>query len=283
MAGGQEVILSFTVYISADFDMPKPAREKAMRLRRTLALACILGALGALPQSATGAAELVVLANPGAMPGLRELAAAFSRETGHKVTIIQEGIPELERRLAANEPGDLISANPEGIEDLLKKGKVVAGTAVRFQVAGLGLSVRAGVPKPDISTVEAYKATLLNARSIGYSHGCSGTNAAKGIDELGLTERLKAKTVFADNGPVVEYLARGDFELGIQQTNIMVGAPGTEYVGELPGFLNKPCTSTVALLPSSKGPEAARELIKFIGSPRAAPFLRKTLVEPANP
>jgi molybdate transport system substrate-binding protein len=89
--------------------------------------------------------------------------------------------------------------------------------------------------------------------------------------------------VFADNGPVVEYLARGDFELGIQQTNIMVGAPGTEYVGELPGFLNKPCTSTVALLPSSKGPEAARELIKFIGSPRAAPFLRKTLVEPANP
>jgi len=139
------------------------------------------------------------------------------------------------------------------------------------------------VPKPDISTVEAYKATLLNARLIGYSHGCSGTNAAKGIDELGLTERLKAKTVFADNGPVVEYLARGDFELGIQQTNIMVGAPGTEYVGQLPGFLNKPCVSTVALLPSSKGPEAARELIKFIGSPRAAPFLRKTLVEPANP
>jgi molybdate transport system substrate-binding protein len=150
-------------------------------------------------------------------------------------------------------------------------------------VAGLGLSVRAGVPKPDISTVEAYKATLLNARLIGYSHGCSGTNVAKGIDELGLTERLRAKTVFADNGPVVEYLARGDFEVGIQQTNIMVGAPGTEYVGQLPGFLNKPCVSTVALLPSSKAPEAARELIKFIGSPRAAPFLRKTLVEPANP
>jgi molybdate transport system substrate-binding protein len=250
--------------------------------RGTFGLICVLGALGASPQNA-GAAELVVLANPGAIPGLRELAAAFSRETGHKVTIIQGGVPELERRLAANEPSDLISGNPEGIEDLLEKGKVIAGTAVRFQVAGLGLSVRAGVPKPDISTIEAYKATLLNARSIGYSHGCSGTNAAKGIDELGLTERLKAKTVFADNGPVVEYLARGDFELGIQQTNIMVGAPGTEYVGELPGFLNKPCTSTVALLPSSKGPEAARELIKFIGSPRAAPFLRKTLVEPANP
>jgi molybdate transport system substrate-binding protein len=251
--------------------------------RGTFVLACILGTLGALTQSATGAAELVVLANPGAMPGLRELAAAFSRETGHKVTIIQGGVRELERRLAADEPADLISANPEGIEDLLEKGRAIAGTAVRFQVAGLGLSVRAGVPKPDISTIEAYKATLLNARSIGYSHGCSGTNAAKGIDDLGLTERLKAKTVFADNGPVVEYLARGDFELGIQQTNIMVGAPGTEYVGEPPGSLNKPCVSTVALLASSKGPEVAREFIKFVGSPRAAPFLRKTLVEPANP
>jgi molybdate transport system substrate-binding protein len=127
----------------------------------------MLAALVALPHNAAGAAELVVLANPGAMPGLRELGAAFSRESGHTVTIIQEGVPEVERRLAANEPGDLISANPPGIEGLLKKSKVIAGTAVPFQVAGLGLSVRAGVPKPDISTVETYKMTLLNAKSIG--------------------------------------------------------------------------------------------------------------------
>src|SRR4029077_12344468 len=169
-------------------------------------------------QNAAGAAELVVLSNPGAIPGLRELGAAFSRETGHNVNIIQEGVQEVERRLAANEPADLISANPPGIEELLKKGKVIAGTAVPFQIAGLGLSVRAGVPKPDISTVEAYKATLLNARSIGYSHGCSGTHAAEGIAELGLTEALRPKTVFTGGGPVVEYLAKGEFEIGIQQT-----------------------------------------------------------------
>ena len=89
-----------------------------MGSRGAFALAFILGALGALPQNAAWAAELVVLSNPGAMPGLRELGAAFSRETGHTVTIIQEGVPEVERRLAANEPGDLISANPPGIEDL---------------------------------------------------------------------------------------------------------------------------------------------------------------------
>jgi Bacterial extracellular solute-binding protein len=120
----------------------KTAREKVMGPRGTFALAFILGALGALPQSAAGAAELVVLANPGAMPGLRELGGAFSRETGHKVTIIQEGVPEVERRLAANEPGDLISANPPSIEDLLKKGKVIAGTAVPFQVASRAFLVR---------------------------------------------------------------------------------------------------------------------------------------------
>ena len=89
-----------------------------MGLRGTFAIVCMLAALVALPQNPAGAAELVVLANPGAMPGLRELGAAFSRETGHTVTIIQRGVPEVERRLAANEPGDLISANPPGIEDL---------------------------------------------------------------------------------------------------------------------------------------------------------------------
>ena len=152
-----------------------------------------------------------------------------------------------------------------------------------FVVAGLGLSVRAGAPKPDISTVDAYKASLLAAKSIGYSRGCSGTNVAEGIARLGLTEQLKTKTVLTNGGPVTDSLARGDFEIGIQQTNIMVGAPGTDYVGPLPGFLNKPCPSSVALLTTSKQPEAARAMIAFMISRDAAPLLRKTHVEPAKP
>jgi molybdate transport system substrate-binding protein len=137
-------------------------------------------------------------------------------------------------------------------------------------LAGLGLSVRAGAPKPDISTVEAYKAALLGAKSIGYSRGCSGTNIGKGIEELGLTEQLKAKTKFTSGGPVTDYLARGDFEIGIQQTNIMVGVPGTDYVGPLPGFLNTPYPSSVALLSSSRQTDAARAMIAFMISPAAA-------------
>src|SRR5215467_8877084 len=241
-----------------------------------------LGAAGSLPQA--GAAELIVLTNQGATPGVRELATAFEHASGHKVTVIQEdAAAALERRLNSNVPADLITSNPAPIEELIRTGKVVAGTATPFVLAGLGLSVRAGAPKPDISTVAAYKAALLAAKSVGYSRGCSGTHAAEGIEQLGLTEALKPKTVLTGGGPVVDYLARGDFEIGIQQTNIMVGAPGTEYIGALPGFLNKPCPSSVALMTASREPEAARAMIKFMTSPQAAPLLRKTYVEPAQP
>ena len=195
------------------------------------------------------AAELIVLTNQGAVPGVEILAAAFARTSGHKVTVLQEVGAALEQRLNSG-PADLITLNPEAMEGLAKKGKVVAGTVTPFTLAGLGVSVRAGAPKPDISTVEAYRATLLAAKLIGYSRGCSGQHIAEGIAELGLTEKLKPKVVLTGGGtgPVTFFLARGDFELGIQQTNIMVGAPGTDYVGPLPGFLNKPCPTSVALL-----------------------------------
>jgi len=252
-----------------------------MRLRAGIAAAGML--LCSLPQGAA-AAELVVLTNQGATPGVRELATAFSQMSGHKVTVIQEAGAALERRLNSPTPGDLLTANPEPFDDLIKNGKVVAGTVTPFVLAGLGVSVRAGAPKPDIGTVEAYKATLIAAKSIGYSYGCSGTHVAEGIAKLALTEQLKAKTVrtggAANGGPVTDYLARGDFEIGIQQTNIMVGVAGTDYVGPVPGEINKPCQSNVALLTGSKEPEAARAMIAFMASPAAAPFLRKTHVEP---
>ena len=252
-----------------------------MRACAKFAAACILGA-ALCSQGTALAAELIILTNQGATPGVRELAAAFERASRHKVTVIQEEGAALERRIN-NGPADLVTGNPGTIEELVKNGRVVASTVTPFVLAGLGLSVRAGAPKPDISTVDAYKATLLAAKSIGYSRGCSGTNIGEGIAQLGLTERLKAKTTFTTGGPVTDYLARGDFEIGIQQTNIMVGVPGVDYVGPLPGFLNKPCPSSVAVLAASKQQDAARAMIRFMISPEAAPLLRKTHVEAATP
>ena len=244
--------------------------------------ACMLGAtLGSVAYGAALAADLTILTNQGATPGVKELAAAFSKKSGHNVMVVQAEDAELERRLA-NGTADLITGNPGPIATLVQKGTVVGNTVTPFVMAGLGLSVRAGAPKPNISTVEAYKATLLAAKSIGYSRGCSGTNVGQGIAELGLTDQLKAKTTFTGGGPVTDYLARGDFEIGIQQTNIMVGVPGTDYVGPLPGNLNKPCGSSVGVLTASKQQDAARQMIQFMVSPEAAPLLRKTHVEPAR-
>jgi molybdate transport system substrate-binding protein len=253
-----------------------------MRACATFTAACVLGVLGLMSPRAAAAADLVILTNQGATPGVKELAAAFARASGHKVTVIQVEGDALQQRISSGS-ADLVTGNPETIEPFVKNGAVVASTVTPFVLAGLGLSVRAGAPKPDISTVDAYKAALLAAKSIGYSRGCSGTHIAEGIAQLGLTEQLKAKTKFTTGGPVTDFLARGDFEIGIQQTNIMLGVPGTDYVGPLPGFLNTPCPSSVALLTASKEPAAAREMIRFMVSAEATPLLRKTHVEPARP
>jgi molybdate transport system substrate-binding protein len=246
--------------------------------------ACVLLGIPVFSPPKAIAADLIVLSDQGATPGVRELANAFARASGHTVTVIQQETGAALARRINDGPGDLITGNPKQIDDLVKQGKIVAGTGTPFALASLGVAVRAGAPKPDISTVEAYKAALLAAKSIGYSYGCSGTHVAEGIEKLGLTEALKAKTVRtgsgAGGGPVIDYLARGDVEIGIQQTNIMVGVPGTDYVGVPPGFLNDPCESDVAVMTVSKQTEAARAMIRFMVSPEAGPLLRRTYVEP---
>ena len=245
------------------------------------AAACILVGLGSMAQGTAHAADLVIISNQGAMPGLREIAAAFTRASGHKVTVMLAEGDALEQGLSSGRL-DLVTQNPGPMQELVKRGKIVGSTVTPFQLADLGVAVKAGAPRPDIRTVEAYKSALLAAKSIGYSRGCSGTNIGAGIAQLGLTEQLKAKTKFTTTGPVTDYLARGEFEIGIQQTNIMSGVPGVDYIGPVPAPLNKPCQTNVGLVTTSKEPDAARAMIKFMISPEAAPLLRKTHVEPAK-
>src|SRR5436309_5470218 len=180
--------------------------------RTNLVSLALIAALAVWSNAPAHAAEITILVNQGATPGVRELAAAFSRASGHKVIVIQADDAVLQQKLNDG-TADLITGNPGPIDELVKNGKVVAGTVMPFVRAGLGLSVRAGATKPDISTVEAYKATLLAAKSIGYSHGCSGTNVGEGIAQLGLNERLKDKTIFTTSGPVTDYLARSDVDI----------------------------------------------------------------------
>lgn len=257
-------------------------REEDVGAYVKFAAACVLGALGSLSGGVANAADLVILTNQGAAPGVRELGAAFERVSVHTVSVIQPNDATLARRIGDG-TADLITGNPDVIQEHVANGVVAAETVTPFVLAGLGVSVQAGAPKPDISTVEAYRATLLAAESIGYSRGCSGTHAAEGIARLGLADELADKTTRTENGPVTDYLARGKFEIGIQQTNIMVDVPGSDYVGPVPGNLNIPCQSDVGLLAASQEPDAAREMIDFMISPDAAPLLRRTHVEPFAP
>jgi len=250
-----------------------------MRAYARSVAACVLAALVYLSLGVAGAADLVILVSQGAAPGVRALAAEFEHASGHRVTVIQPDDATLARR-SGDGTADLVTGNPGVLQELVDNGKVVASTGAPFVLAGLGVSVRAGAPQPDISTVESYVAALRAAESIGYSRGCSGSQVAEGIAELGLTEELASKTTRTEGGPVTNYLARGEIELGIQQTNIMVNVPGSDYVGPVPGELNKPCQTNVGLLAASNEQAAAREMIRFMVSPQAAPVLRETHVEP---
>jgi molybdate transport system substrate-binding protein len=230
------------------------------------------------------AADIKVICAGGIAPVLTALAGEFEKTSGHKLVFTFVSGPVVQREIDKGARFDVAISQPEVIENLIKSGKIAAGSRADIARTGVGVSVRAGAPKPDISTVEAYTKTLLAAKSIGYSYGCSGQHTAEGIAQLGLTEQIKPKLTLtgAGKGPVTSFLARGDFELGIQQTNIMVGAPGTDYVGPVPAALNKPCPNSVALLTVSKEPDAARAMIKFMTSPEAVPLLRKVHELPAS-
>ena len=253
------------------------ACASAIALSAAVGLSALAGGSGT-----SQAAELWIMTGMGPSTGVYEVAAGFEKATKNKVTVTFETGPSLDQKLQSNAPADIIAGGPEQLEDLIKKGKVVAGTNMPFGLAGLGASVKAGAPRPDISTLDAYKAVLLASKSVGFSRGCSGTHTQEGIDRLGIGEQMKSKIKLTGGGPVAEYLAKGDFELGIQQTNVLVGIPGTDYVGPLPGFTNKPCPFNVGLMASSKQPDLAREMLKFMTSPEAISLLQKGHMEPAK-
>ena len=225
-------------------------------------------------------AELILRASMGAVSGLNEIAPAFTRITGHKLIVCQESRAELEQRLISEAPADLIVQTTSVMDNVIARGKVVEGSSTIFARAAVGLSVKSGAPRPDISTPEAFKRTLLNARSICYSLGGSGIVAAQAIEKLGITEQMKSRTVHSDSSPAAGYVARGEVEMAIQQLNVSMPVAGTDYVGNLPGEFHEYVVFAIAIMAVSKEQEAARALIEFVSAPEAAPLLRKGMMEP---
>jgi len=182
--------------------------------------------------------------------------------------------------LKANAPGDVVSSLSEAFDGLVKEGKVVAGTVAEYARAGNGVAVKAGAPKPDISTVEGFKQAMLNAKSIGHSNNGTGPYNTKLFQRLGIYDQIKDKVKIIEGRPVATAVAAGDVEIGIQQTNVIQPVEGTQYLGPLPTELMEYGSFSIGVLTLSKEPEAAKAFVTFAISPEAAPLIRKSSMEP---
>jgi len=230
--------------------------------------------------AAAGAADVTILANQGAVSAIRDLVAGYERATGNKVVVSFQAGNAMNDAINSDAPADLVSNTLDQFDDLIKRGKVVPGSVVEFARAGNGIAVKAGMPKPDISTPEAFKKAMLAAKSIGYTAVGTGPFNTRLFQRLGIYDALKDRIQIVQGRLVAAAVAAGDVEIGIQQTNVIQPYPGTEYVGPLPPELIEYGRFGVAVLTVSKDPNAARAFVAFMTAPENAPLIRKSAMEP---
>jgi len=220
--------------------------------------------------------EITVLSSQATEQAYRELQPQFEKSSGHTVKTTIAGTVDLKKRVAAGETFDLLMMASTDIDAFVASGIVVAGSQVNIARSGVGVAVRAGAPKPDISSPEAFKKTLLAAKSIGYSTGPSGDYIATLFERLGLAVQLALKLKRTPSGIYVgSILVSGDVELGFQQVSELLTYPGIDYVGPLPGELQKVTIFAGGIAVQAKQPEAAKAWIKFLTSPAGAEAFKR--------
>ena len=224
---------------------------------------------------AANAAEIKVLSSRGAEQAYRELVPRFENETGHKVTTIFTGALDVQKRIAAGETYDLIIMGGSGIDDFIKAGKVVRGSRVDLAKSGVGVGVRAGAPKPDISSTEALKKALLSAKSI------SGVYIASLFERLGIAAELAPKLRQTPTGVFVgSIVATGEAEIGIQQVGELTHFDGVDFVGPLPAAVQQITVFSSGVQVGANEVEAAKAWVKFLTAPASAPAYKTRGMEP---
>jgi molybdate transport system substrate-binding protein len=232
------------------------------------------------------AAEIKILSSTALNEVMAELAPQFERATGNKLAIQFGASVTLKRKIDDGETTDVAILTPTLIDDLVKQGKIVPDTRANISRTGVGVAVRAGAPKPDISTVESFKKALMAARSIGFTDpalgGLSGVYTAGLLERLGIAAELKPKTRLTSNAPhaLAEAVIKGEIEIGLIQISEIVSEPGLQLVGPFPPELQNFSVFMAGVLANSKEPEAGRALIKFLVSPAALTVIRAKGMEP---
>lgn len=255
------------------------------RFTRTAAraLACALVAASAL-----SAAEIKVVTSGAFTAAFLELGPEYERATHHKLVTAfgpsmgttHNAIPV---RLDRGEAIDVVIMAAPALANLIKNGKVRADSRVDLVRSNIGMAVRAGAPKPDISTVDALKRTLLAAKSIAYSDSASGVYLSTELfPKLGIADQIKGKTRKIEADPVGGVVAKGEVEIGFQQISELRPVKGIDIVGELPPGAQRVTVFAAGIPAMSKQPEAAKALIQWLASPAAYATIQKTGLEPAK-
>jgi molybdate transport system substrate-binding protein len=254
-----------------------PVERNPMRRSTRIALGIVLSLL--FPAIAQ-AAEIRLLASNAMAGVMEELTPAFEKATGHKLVAVYEPTNMVMSRIKNGETSDVILVIKRNVEELTASGKVVPDSAVNIAKTNLGVAVKAGATKPDISTPEAFKATMLAAKSIALSEvGASGIHVAKVLEQLGIAEQMKTKTIIAKGAArTAELAAKGEVEIAMQMKSELL-VPGADYVGPLPGNLAYEIVLTAGVSGGAKEPAAAKALIDFLASHAATPSLKKLGME----
>jgi molybdate transport system substrate-binding protein len=236
--------------------------------------------------SSASAAEVHVMISGGLTAAFNALVPEFERTSGHKVVTAYgpsmgtttNAIP---MRLERGEPADVLIMVGYALGDLIKQGKVLADSRVDLVNSKIGVAVKAGAAKPDISTADAVKRALLAAKSVAYSDSASGVYiSGEMFNKLGIADAMKDKGRKIPATPVAEIVARGDAELGFQQISELKPVAGIDIVGPLPDDLQKVTVFSAGIASVSKEPEAGKALIKFLASPAAKDTIIKSGLEP---
>jgi len=260
---------------------------KARSFARWLAT---LGAVALLVSGSAFAAEVHLMISAGFYGVYAELGPAFERASGHRLITTRgpsmgdspEAIPT---RLARGETADVVILDGGSADELAKRGLVRAGTKVDLARSQIGMVVRAGVAKPNIGSVEAFRRMLLAVKSIGYSDSASGTYLSTTLfAKLGVADQVAGKSRKVrgppSGEPVAAVVARGELEIGFQQVSELIDIPGVTFVGAIPSELQPGFSFAGAITAAAQQPDAARALLRFLASPEAASTILKAGLTP---
>jgi len=264
--------------------------RKSMKTARTnfvgtaaAALTCAL-----LTAATVRAADVKVVTSGAFTAAYLELVPAYERSThdklmtefGPSMGTTHNAIP---MRLDRGEMIDVVIMAAPALADLIRQGRVRADSRVDLVESTIGMAVKAGAPKPDISTLDALKRTLLAAKSIAYSDSASGVYLSTELfPRLGIVDQIKGKTRKIEADPVGGVVARGEVEIGFQQISELRPVQGIDIVGELPPGAQRVTVFAAGIPTTSKHPEAAKALIRWLASPANYPVIKKSGLEPAK-